>query len=443
MPVLPDYMPATDEATPDRPFRMVTAPSRHFLNTCFTETPTSRQREGRPNVLLHPADAARVWHRRWRPRAARQYARRGCAACTSVRRAAAGCRGGGKRVAERRVRRRHRHQRADQRRPGTTDGWRGVPRYRGVAASRGRGNAAGSGVTIPLSLRASSAGTARFGCMVGVGVDVALFEPGLDRRTMLKNPDVVQITPRWDRLEWHEAQSGCSRQQPLLLWRYDARCNRRLGDRMKRRDVLAMLGCAMVALRVPTAVGAPAARIGFISGGDEGSARDFVAALRAGLAAEGYREPDTLSLDRRYADFALERIPPFVAELERQGVALIVTHAAATPIVVKGERRVPVVYEFSADPVATGIARDLAHPLLNATGITLMKSGTQRKEARTPARNIGRHPPRRCHRQSAPCRRRERAGRSGGQGRAARHSPRFFPHAEPRRTRQRARYHRD
>jgi anaerobic selenocysteine-containing dehydrogenase len=60
MPVLPDYMPATDEATPDRPFRMVTAPARQFLNTCFTETPTSRQREGRPNVLLHPADAARA-----------------------------------------------------------------------------------------------------------------------------------------------------------------------------------------------------------------------------------------------------------------------------------------------------------------------------------------------------------------------------------------------
>ena len=147
MPVLPDYMPATDEATPDRPFRMVTAPSRHFLNTCFTETPTSRQREGRPTVLLHPADAARVWHRRWRSRAARQCARRGRAACASVRRAAAGCRGGGKRVAERRVRRRHRHQRTDQRRPGTADGWRGVPRYRGVAASRGCGNAAGSGVT--------------------------------------------------------------------------------------------------------------------------------------------------------------------------------------------------------------------------------------------------------------------------------------------------------
>ena len=60
MPTLPDYMPATDEATADRPFRMVTAPARQFLNTTFTETSTSRQREGRPTVLLHPADATRL-----------------------------------------------------------------------------------------------------------------------------------------------------------------------------------------------------------------------------------------------------------------------------------------------------------------------------------------------------------------------------------------------
>ena len=60
MPTLPDYMPAIDEATPDRPFRMVTAPARQFLNTCFTETPSSREREGRPSVLLHPTDATRL-----------------------------------------------------------------------------------------------------------------------------------------------------------------------------------------------------------------------------------------------------------------------------------------------------------------------------------------------------------------------------------------------
>ncbi len=46
---------------PDRPFRMVTAPSRQFLNTSFTEMPSSRRSEGgRPTVLVHPADAVRL-----------------------------------------------------------------------------------------------------------------------------------------------------------------------------------------------------------------------------------------------------------------------------------------------------------------------------------------------------------------------------------------------
>jgi putative tryptophan/tyrosine transport system substrate-binding protein len=116
------------------------------------------------------------------------------------------------------------------------------------------------------------------------------------------------------------------------------------------------------------------ARVGFLSGGDEKGAAGFVAALRDGLAADGYHELDTLTLECLYADYSLERVPALVAELERRRVELIVTHAAAISIVVKGYRTVPVVYEFSADPVATGIATDLAHPLFNATGFTLMKA---------------------------------------------------------------------
>jgi putative tryptophan/tyrosine transport system substrate-binding protein len=129
-----------------------------------------------------------------------------------------------------------------------------------------------------------------------------------------------------------------------------------------------------VALRASAAVSPEAVRVGFVSGGDEEGAVDFVAALRDGLAAEGYRDPGTLSVECLYANYSLERVPALVAELERRRVALIVTHAAATSIVVKGYRTVPVVYEFSADPVATGIAEDLAHPLFNATGVTLMKA---------------------------------------------------------------------
>jgi anaerobic selenocysteine-containing dehydrogenase len=60
MPKLPDHFAATDATTGDRPFRLVAAPARQFLNTTFTENATGRKREDRPTALLHPDDAARL-----------------------------------------------------------------------------------------------------------------------------------------------------------------------------------------------------------------------------------------------------------------------------------------------------------------------------------------------------------------------------------------------
>ena len=44
-----------DEA---HPFRLATSPARSFLNSTFAETPGSMKREGRPELLIHPEDAA-------------------------------------------------------------------------------------------------------------------------------------------------------------------------------------------------------------------------------------------------------------------------------------------------------------------------------------------------------------------------------------------------
>lgn len=60
MPRLADHMPLIDHTTADCPFRLVTAPARNYLNTSFTETRSSRRREGRPMVMVHPEDAARL-----------------------------------------------------------------------------------------------------------------------------------------------------------------------------------------------------------------------------------------------------------------------------------------------------------------------------------------------------------------------------------------------
>ena len=55
---LPFTRAVIEEATAAHPFRLATSPSRNFLNTTFTETPTSKEKEVRPTVLIHPDDAA-------------------------------------------------------------------------------------------------------------------------------------------------------------------------------------------------------------------------------------------------------------------------------------------------------------------------------------------------------------------------------------------------
>lgn len=57
MPEWPDFHDIVEQPSAECPFRMIAPPARNFLNTSFTETPSSRKREGRPSVLIHPADA--------------------------------------------------------------------------------------------------------------------------------------------------------------------------------------------------------------------------------------------------------------------------------------------------------------------------------------------------------------------------------------------------
>jgi anaerobic selenocysteine-containing dehydrogenase len=60
MPSLPDHWAVTEEPDATYPFKLATSPSRSYLNSSFAETPSSRKREGRPEVMVNPADAERL-----------------------------------------------------------------------------------------------------------------------------------------------------------------------------------------------------------------------------------------------------------------------------------------------------------------------------------------------------------------------------------------------
>src|SRR5436305_483637 len=115
------------------------------------------------------------------------------------------------------------------------------------------------------------------------------------------------------------------------------------------------LRLAAVGLAPAPARSALQARVGFVSALDERGAESFVRAMLDDLRSRGYTEPATLAFVPRFASNDLSRIPQLVKEVEAQQVGLIVTHAAATTIVVTAPHMVPVVYEFSADPSSAGI----------------------------------------------------------------------------------------
>ena len=56
VPTMPGHYDAIEEADDEHPYRLIAAPARNFLNSSFSETPTSQAREGRPTALVHPDD---------------------------------------------------------------------------------------------------------------------------------------------------------------------------------------------------------------------------------------------------------------------------------------------------------------------------------------------------------------------------------------------------
>ena len=58
LPALPDHWTSIEQVDDAHPFRLATSPARGFLNSTFTETPTSLSNEKRPTVMIHPDDAS-------------------------------------------------------------------------------------------------------------------------------------------------------------------------------------------------------------------------------------------------------------------------------------------------------------------------------------------------------------------------------------------------
>lgn len=156
---------------------------------------------------------------------------------------------------------------------------------------------------------------------------------------------------------------------------------------MNRRNCL--LGLA--ALPLLSAFGARARdglpTVGYITMGSKGSPLDVLyrESMLAGLAEQSFVVPDKLRWLERYAGTIPDRqtmartLETLTRELVAEGADVIMANGGSTNAAVRSAGGVPVVYGYSGDPIAGGLADSLARPGRNATGVTLMFVETNAK----------------------------------------------------------------
>ena len=114
-------------------------------------------------------------------------------------------------------------------------------------------------------------------------------------------------------------------------------------------------------------------RIGLLGVADAASYADRVEGLRTGLRALGYVEGQNIAIEFRWADGNSERLTANAAELARQKVDLIVTHATpGSRAAMLATTDIPIVMSVG-DAIASGIVSNLARPGGNVTGFTFFQ----------------------------------------------------------------------
>jgi putative ABC transport system substrate-binding protein len=141
---------------------------------------------------------------------------------------------------------------------------------------------------------------------------------------------------------------------------------------MKRRDFIAGLagvGSWPLAARAQSSGKVP--KVGFLFPGTEMVAPDRIAAMREGLRAVGYREPDQVELVTRVTGGDPSRTAPMASELVSQGVDVLVPISPAGVQAVRSlTSTIPIVaFDLETDPVGSGLVKSLARPGGNITGV--------------------------------------------------------------------------
>ena len=143
---------------------------------------------------------------------------------------------------------------------------------------------------------------------------------------------------------------------------------------MQRREFIALLGGATMMSVAAHAQQATMPAVGFLHGATPEAYARPMAAFRKSLSETGYSESQNVTIEFRWAEGRLERLPELAADLVRRQVSVIFAGGGAEPALAAkaATSKIPIVFANGVDPVEFGLVASLNRPGGNITGVSFL-----------------------------------------------------------------------